>query len=189
MTFFIGLGNPGSKYFASRHNMGFSILDQLQKSIAGQTQSVPEWKSEKALEAQTYTVQGTLFVKPQTFMNLSGKAVHAAVKKYDYGSLAKKDFHSLYLIYDDLDIEVGKYRIDFGSGPKIHNGVNSVKESLGTDQFWHVRIGVDGRKGDRSFDPQDYVLSGFSTDEQTLIEKVKESVCELLAQKILGEHT
>lgn len=180
MTLIVGLGNPGDKYSASRHNTGWRVVEEIAKIQIPNT----TFQMEKSLEAETLKVNDTLLIRPQTFMNLSGTAVKAALKKYDYSALGKKDFHALFVIYDDLDIEVGKYKVIFGSGPKVHNGVNDIKEKLGTDQFWHIRVGVDGRKGDRSADPQDYVLSGFSPDEQVLIDKVVDSIVELLASKI-----
>ena len=182
MTIFVGLGNPGEKYTHSRHNTGWRTVDALASS-----QGITDWKMEKALDAKTLQIGNTLLVKPQTFMNLSGNAVKAVLKKYDYAALGKQDFHNLFIIYDDLDVEVGKYKLVFGSGPKVHNGVNHIKEVLGTDQFWHVRIGVDGRQGDRSMDPQDYVLGGFTQDEQVLIGKITDSLVELLSQKIDNE--
>lgn len=176
----VGLGNPGEKYKHSRHNMGWQVVEALVKF------QIPNLKfqMEKTLGAETLKINDTVLVKPQTYMNLSGNAVKAVLKKYDYASLGKKNLHHLFVVYDDLDLEVGRYKLVFGSGPKIHNGVNSIKETLGTDQFWHVRIGVDGRKGDRSQDPQDYVLSELLPEERQLIDKVIESIVELLEQKL-----
>lgn len=178
MQIIVGLGNPGEQYTHSRHNMGWRIADAIAKVENS------NFKDQKSLEAEVSDLGKTVLVKPLTFMNLSGNAVKAVLKKYDYASLGKKDFHSLFVIYDDLDIEVGKYKIIFGSGPKVHNGINDVRDKLGTDQFWHIRVGVDGRKGDRSVDPQDYVLSGFSPDERVLLDKVVDSIVSLLDQKI-----
>lgn len=180
MLFIVGLGNPGEKYASSRHNTGWRVLNELAKCQIPTT----KFQMEKALDAETLLVRDTLLVKPQTFMNLSGTAVKATLKKYDYATLGKRDFHSLFIIYDDLDIEVGKYKIVFGSGPKVHNGVNDITKKLGTEAFWHIRVGVDGRKGDRSIDPQDYVLSSMSPDEQALLNKVIDSIVDLLTQKI-----
>ncbi len=133
-------------------------------------------------------LQPAILVKPQTFMNLSGNAAAKVLKKYDYARFSKKDFHTVFVVYDDLDIPVGKYKLVFGSGPKVHNGINHIKEVLGTDQFWHIRIGVDGRQGDRSVDPQDYVLSGFVPDEQSLLKTVVDDVVELLSESIENEN-
>lgn len=178
MVFFIGLGNPGDKYAHSRHNMGWRVVESLAQSRSA------DFSFQKSLEAEVCVLPEAILVKPHTFMNLSGNAVRAVLKKYDYAALGKKDFHNVFLIYDDLDFAVGKYRLVFGSGPKVHNGVNNVKEVLGTDQFWHVRVGVDGRAGDRSMDPQDYVLSGFTAEEQELIEKVNGSLTDMLLEKM-----
>ncbi len=178
MVILVGLGNPGAKYIHSRHNMGFQVVERL-----GQALLLENWNEDKTCDSLVSRGEAAILVKPQTFMNLSGTAVKALLKKYDYANLGKKDFHSLFLIYDDLDLEVGKYKVVFGSRPKMHNGVNDVVEKLGTDQFWHIRIGVDGRGGDRSTDPQEYVLSGFRDDEQILIEKVVDSIVELLKAK------
>lgn len=182
MQIIVGLGNPGVQYHHSRHNMGWRVIDVLAKKL--ETEGVASWKVEKSLEAETLKVGQTILLKPHTFMNLSGMAVKAALKQYDFASLGKKDFHSLFVIYDDLDLDVGKYKIVFGSGPKAHNGVNDIKERLGTESFWHIRVGVDGRKGDRTTDPQEYVLGGLSPDEELLIEKVQDSIVELLFSKI-----
>jgi PTH1 family peptidyl-tRNA hydrolase len=161
--------------------MGFRVVEQLQKAVGVGTGTL-----DKGSQAEVAKTMGAVFVKPQTYMNLSGNAVKAVMKKYDYASLGKKDFKELFVIYDDLDLEVGKYKIVFGSGPKVHNGVNDIKEKLGTEQFWHIRVGVDGRAGDRSVDPQEYVLSGFSKDEQMLIDKVIDSIVDILSQKTLS---
>lgn len=179
MTVIVGLGNPGTKYTHSRHNMGFQVVEQLEQTLGS-----GHWTLDKTADAYICETTGAVLVQPQTYMNLSGNAVKAVMKKYDYAALGKRDFHNLFVIYDDLDIEVGKYKLIFGSGPKVHNGVNHIKEVLGTDQFWHIRVGVDGRMGDRSMDPQDYVLSGFREAEQALIDKVVDSIVEILAQKI-----
>ena len=179
MTIIVGLGNPGEKYAHSRHNMGWRVVESIQRALhSGQ------WVVDKASEAEVFEIGDAVLVKPHTFMNLSGTAVKAIMKKHDFAALGKKDFHNLFVIYDDLDLEVGKSKLVFGSGPKVHNGVNHIKDTLGTDQFWHIRIGVDGRKGDRSQDPQDYVLGGFSPDEEELVNKVIDSIVDLLKQKI-----
>lgn len=175
MTLLVGLGNPGSKYTETRHNAGFMVLDALTEET---------WNLQKSMEAETIEVGETALVKPQAYMNKSGQAVYKALKKYDYSALGKKDFSRMFVVYDDLDIPVGKYKLIFGSGPKVHNGVNSIIETLGSDQFWHVRIGVDGRNGDRSIPPEEYVLSGFRADERELFARVIDGVASLLAQHI-----
>jgi PTH1 family peptidyl-tRNA hydrolase len=175
MKFFVGLGNPGNRYQHTRHNVGFMVLDKLAND---------PWKDEKALQAQTSKTGESLLIKPQTYMNASGDAVVKALKKYEYAALGDKDFSALFVIYDDLDIPIGKYKLVFGSGPKIHNGVNSVVQSLGTDQFWHVRVGIDGRNGDRSQPSDAYVLSGIVDAEKELFTKTLDGVASLLSQHL-----
>lgn len=179
MTIIVGLGNPGAQYTHSRHNMGWRVVESLEKALV-----IGPWVVDKTSQAEIVKSDSAVLVKPQTFMNLSGNAVKAIMKKYDFGALGQKDFRNLFVIYDDLDIEVGKYKLVFGSGPKVHNGVNDVSEKLMTEQFWHIRVGVDGRAGDRSIDPQDYVLGGFTEDEDVLIGKVVDSIVDILSQKI-----
>lgn len=180
MIVIIGLGNPGDKYTHSRHNMGWRVIGELA------VRQKLDLSLQKNLEAEVGEGTSAVLARPHTFMNLSGNAVKAILKKYDYGALGKKDFHNVFVVYDDLDLPVGKYKLVFGSGPKVHNGVNHIKEVLGTEQFWHVRIGVDGRNGDRSTDPQEYVLSGFNPEEQELLTKVVDSIVTLLGQKLDG---
>lgn len=102
--------------------------------------------------------------KPSTFMNKSG----VAVKK-----LQVRNLQDLYVVHDDLDIELGKFKISFGKGPKVHNGLNSIYEQLGTKDFWHVRIGIDNRaaigfKGTG----EDYVLQNFRPEEREIIKNI-----------------
>ena len=174
MQVFVGLGNPGEKYCTTRHNLGFIVLDLLATKLQ------LNWSNDKGAQSLIAKNETFILVKPQTFMNRSGIAVKEVMKKTSYASLAAKTIPSLFLIYDDLDLEVGHYKIVFGSSPKMHNGVNSVKESLGTDQFWHLRIGVDSRKGDRSIPPEDYVLSGFTEQEQEMLSSMIDAISTLL---------
>jgi peptidyl-tRNA hydrolase, PTH1 family len=171
----IGLGNPGSKYTRTRHNIGFRCVEALaQKCGVGSD----EWKEITSLQAHIVEVNDAMFVKPQTFMNESGKAVHAVLKKYAYPQLANKDFHSVYIFHDDLDLEVGNFKILFGKRPKTHNGLDSIQQTIGSDQVWYVRLGVDDRRGDRSIPPDQYVLHPFPEEEESLVEHMVSSVVE-----------
>lgn len=174
MQVLVGLGNPGTKYRNTRHNLGFLVVDRLALKLQ------LDWKEDKGSQSLIAKNSQFTLVKPQTYMNSSGTAVKEVIKKISYASLSAKNIPTLFLIYDDLDLEVGHYKLVYGSSPKMHNGVNSVKEMLGTDQFWHLRIGVDNRKGDRSVPPEDYVLSGFTDDETQLLFSMVEAICSLL---------
>lgn len=139
MVAVVGLGNVGGKYKDTRHNVGFMFIDAF-----------PQFS-------------GVITLKPDTMMNASGKAVKKLADSY---KLLPAD---IYVIHDDLDLPLGEYKIQFGKGPKVHNGVNSVEESLGTEKFWRVRIGVDNRDPDNRVNGEGYVLQKFSSEEKKLI--------------------
>jgi PTH1 family peptidyl-tRNA hydrolase len=150
----IGLGNPGGEYVNTRHNAGFFVAEALQKRISN--------------------LQFTIYKSPN-FMNESGSFVKKLVDQY------KLDLSNLYVVHDDLDIKLGEYKIQFGKGPKDHNGVKSVDEALGSGQYWHVRIGVDNRPLDGRPMGIEYVLEKFSGEEMVVMEKVIKEVCKKLA--------
>lgn len=160
MNILIGLGNPGEKYQHSRHNVGWMFLDFLAKKL-----DLPEFSAQKKVHSDISKTNDFLLVKPQTFMNESGRAVQAVLKWYG----KEADDQHVFVIYDDLDIELGKFKIQFGSGPKIHNGLNSIREHLGGEEFWSVRVGVDSRQGDRTLSGSEYVLQSFSPDQKEIL--------------------
>lgn len=154
MKLLVGLGNPGEKYRNTRHNAGFFVADKLQSS---------------GLPADF------VIKKSDVFMNESGIFVKKLVDQY------KLDIGSLYVAHDDLDIPLGSYKIQFGVGPKVHNGVNSVEQELGTSDFWRVRIGVDNRKPDDRIQGEEYVLQDFGQEERKILEGVIAKICKKLA--------
>ena len=145
MKIIVGLGNPGREYENTRHNTGFLVLEKLKNRLikfqipnSKQTQS-SKFQFSKRFGAEVCQKGDVLLVKPQTYMNESGKSVAAILRFY------KVDPKDLWVVHDDLDIVFGDYKIHFGRGPKIHNGVNDIEERLGTEEFWRVRVGVDSR--------------------------------------------
>ncbi len=169
MKLIVGLGNPGKEYAKTRHNVGFTAIDTLAAELA------IEMKEEKKFEAKIGRVEDVLLVKPLTFMNRSGEAVARLAGFYK----VKKD--DLWVIHDDLDIVLGEYKIQKGIGPKMHNGVTSVEEKLGSKNFWRVRVGVDNRAGfEYRVVGEQYVLSEFEEKEVKIVEKVlKKAMIEL----------
>lgn len=164
MKIFVGLGNPGKKYEHTRHNVGFLALDSLFKQA--NFHQAPKFKA--LLDKIQPHKEICLLLKPQTFMNDSGVSVQSLLNFYKIkpqDKVGQKIFPNLYIIHDDLDIIFGQYKIQFGKGPKIHHGLLSIYQHLGTDQFWHVRIGVDNRNGNRSMPGSNYVLSDFTKEE------------------------
>ena len=154
MKIIIGLGNSGLDYVNTRHNVGFMVIDALKKS-------------------SKYRV-----LKSTNFMNESGSFVKALYTKYNI------QYSDLYIVHDDLDIPLGSYKIQLGHSPKDHNGIKSVDESLGTDQYWHVKVGVDNRMEEPSFAKatagKEYVLQNFSEEEKVILDKVVKEVASKL---------
>lgn len=149
-----GLGNPGSKFANSRHNVGFMLADILFEKL-----SFKRWS--RGFDAHFVENKDYIIVKPKTYMNLSGKSLLALKKEFDL------ETESFIIIYDDITLPLGYLRIRKGGQSGGHNGVKSAIECLGND-FIRVRIGVGGPKGDL----KDYVLEDFSISEKKIIEKV-----------------
>jgi len=150
----VGIGNVGEKYADTRHNAGFMLLDKL----SGKLES-----------------KNVILAKSDTMMNSSGIAVLKLVKDH---KLAPQD---LYVVHDDLDLRLGEYKIQLGKGPKVHNGVNSVEESLRTSDFWRVRVGVDNRDPENRTPGDKYVLEKFTLEEREILENTLEQICKKLA--------
>lgn len=153
MKLIIGLGNPGEKYKANRHNVGHIVVDALQES--GLSQGVIAKKTNAFKLAKT-----------ESFMNVSGEAVRRLVNFY------KVSPEDLYIIHDDLDIPLGEYKIQKGKGPKLHYGIQSIEEALGTPDFWRVRVGVDNRDPNNRIPGEKYVLQDFTQDERETFKEV-----------------
>lgn len=150
----IGLGNPGRKYEKTRHNVGFFVIDELiERHHLDFTKS--KFKCDYAME--DIGGEKVLFIKPQTFMNLSGEGVRPLL---DFYKIAVED---IVVIYDDLDLPTGKIRLREKGGHGGHNGIRSLIEHLGTKEFKRIRIGV-GRPTNNT-PVVKYVLQPFLKEE------------------------
>lgn len=158
MKLIVGLGNPEEKYLKTRHNAGFMVVERVAAELG-----IPSFKSNKKLLSLITSNRSIILAKPTTFMNSSGRAVAKLVSHF------KVDPDSLWVVHDDLDIPLGKYKIQKGVGPKIHKGIASIEESLGRDDFWRVRVGVDNRNPLTRIAGEQYVLQNFSQDELKII--------------------
>ncbi len=154
----VGLGNPGREYARTRHNVGFVCADQLAKHAS--LKFAHRWSQ---AHVATGTLAGTsiALAKPQTWMNNSGDSVRGLVRRF---GLKAED---VIIVYDDVDLPVGRLRLRAGGSSGGHRGVKSIIERLGSNGFTRVRIGV-GRPEPR--DTVDYVLSTFDSAESALIE-------------------
>ena len=154
MKCIIGLGNPGRKYAKTRHNIGFMVLDELEKR---QSIRLDKHKFKCDYQIETFGTEKVLFIRPQTFMNLSGEGVRPLLDFY------KVDYHNVLVIYDDLDLPTGKIRLREKGGHGGHNGIRSLIDHLGTKDFKRLRIGI-GRPEDRT-PVVNYVLKPFAKAE------------------------
>lgn len=169
MRVIVGLGNPGEKYEDTRHNLGFVTLDHLLKKYEPLKESNWDNNSKTKCEIKKLSICNipTLLVKPQTYMNNSGMGVKAALDYY------KAKSEDLIVIHDDLDLPLGKLQIRFGGGSAGHNGIESLLETLKTDKFLRIRMGIghpkriDGAKfnTDHHQSVEGYVLSNFLENE------------------------
>lgn len=159
MILWAGLGNPGSKYAGNRHNVGFMVIDAL----AGRYSSDSEKSKFSALICEAIVPTGNgnvrvLLLKPQTYMNESGRAVQKAMQFY------KIPADKVYVFHDELDLAPFKLRVKFGGGIAGHNGLRSIREHIG-ENFYRIRLGI-GHPGHKD-KVHNYVLSDFSKAEQT----------------------
>ena len=168
MKLLVGLGNPGEKYSNTRHNVGFMVVDRMVPDILD-----PSSVKIKKLYISLMTYdKGLVFVKPQTFMNNSGDAVKKIIGLY------KVHPNDLYIIHDDLDLTLGNFKIQKGKGPREHKGLNSIYKSIGTQDFWHVRVGVDNRGSEKRISGEEYILQNFAPNELTSLENVISDVID-----------
>ncbi len=158
MYIFVGLGNPGTKYDNTRHNIGFETIDYLSRKFDIKMKKL---KHKAILGEGRYKGEKIILVKPQTYMNLSGDTV---LSLYHYYDVPKEQ---LMVIYDDIDIPVGSLRIRKKGSAGTHNGMKDIIYKLKFDDFPRLRIGVG--KSDR-LPLKNHVLSGFSKSEIPLIE-------------------
>jgi PTH1 family peptidyl-tRNA hydrolase len=151
----VGLGNPGRQYEDTRHNVGWKVADELARRLDG------SWKSKFSGKLAETRLDGhrLVLLKPETFMNDSGRSVAAAARFF------KVEPESLLVVHDDVDLEPGRLQARAGGGLAGHNGLRSLAQALGSQEFLRLRIGV-GRPGRGDRRPvADYVLSPFAPED------------------------
>lgn len=153
----VGLGNPGSKYERTRHNIGFRVIESLVNEYEG------DWKTESKLDALTSNIMiggnKVIALKPQLFMNLSGGPLRKAMK---WLGIAKEQ---VLIVYDDKDMEFGKLRFRESGSSGGHNGIKSIIEQLGSEEFDRLKIGVANELIQKQ-DTADFVLAKFTKEEE-----------------------
>lgn len=169
----VGLGNPGDKYSATRHNIGFVVADELALRIGGKFTS----NKHRALVSESRLGIGVdapklVIAKPQTYMNDSGDSV-SPLSKY-FGCNAEH----IIAIHDELDIPFNSIRVKIGGGDNGHNGLKSLSQSLGTPDYFRIRVGI-GRPNTPQ-DTADYVLDNFSKSERLVVPDLVARACDAI---------
>ena len=166
MWLIVGLGNPGSQYQRNRHNIGFMAVDEI---VRRHDLSSSKKKFQALLSEGEIAGEKVLVLKPQTYMNLSGQSVQAAVSFY------KIPLDHVVVFHDDLDLAFGKIRVKFSGGAAGHNGLRSIDDHLGKE-YWRVRLGI-GHPGDKEFVTQ-HVLGDFAKADKLWLEKLLEVIAD-----------
>lgn len=173
---FVGLGNPGEKYSDTRHNAGFWWIDLVADQHNINLQNSDKFSSSIGKLSNSYEIY---FAKPSTYMNDSGKALAAIIKFY------KINPYEILVVHDDLDIDVGQAKLKFGGSHGGHNGLKSIFASIGSQDFWRLKIGI-GHPGDKHL-VVDYVLKNPSSKERSLIDESIEESSQLFNEIASGQ--
>jgi len=168
MKLIVGLGNPGKEYENTRHNVGFQTIDLFAQKL-GITISKSKFNG---LYTETL-IHGekVILLKPQSYINLSGEVIYKFV---DFYKIALND---LLIVHDDLDLEVGTFKIKKKGSSGGHNGLKNIELHLGTQEYCRIKIGISNNK---NIDTKDYVLGKISNSESKLLNQVKEEVLFVL---------
>ncbi|MEA1953771.1 MAG: aminoacyl-tRNA hydrolase [Campylobacterota bacterium] len=172
MTLFVGLGNPGLQYESTRHNIGFKVIDKLVNDQKARD------ISKTSFQGKLYRSANTFFLKPTTYMNLSGKSLQAVKHFY------KIELEDILVIHDDIDLPFGALRFKKGGGHGGHNGLKSIDAYI-TKEYLRVRIGVG--KPEHKSQVANYVLHDFSEKEHQLLAKLIEHVAQACRVLVTGE--
>jgi len=167
MKLIVGLGNPGRKYKNTKHNVGFMCLDFYAK------QNNLKFKKENKFSGESLKIGNTVFLKPHTFMNLSGESLHKIMHFYDV------QIENVLVIYDDLSLPLGKIRLREKGSAGGHNGIKSIIQHVKTNEFKRMKVGIDSNP---LIDAKNYVLSKFSKEESKILDETI-----LVAQDIIND--
>lgn len=176
MKLIVGLGNPTVQYANTRHNVGFDVIDQLAEQY-----QIPldTFKHKGAYGKGKIEGETVILLKPMTYMNLSGESVIQVAKYF------KIPAENIIVVYDDINLDVGRLRIREKGSAGGHNGIKNIISCLGTDGFARIRVGV-GMKPPK-MDLADYVLSRFSEEERNLMECGYDNACKAMCLMVTDQ--
>lgn len=183
MKLIVGLGNPGSKFEYTRHNIGFMVVEKFVKERLPLAPSINAWKDESKFSSKVCRLDDCIVVKPQAYMNRSGDAVLTLINFY------KIDVSELLIVHDDIDLPLGKIRIRKGGASAGHHGIDSIIKNLHTDNFLRFRLGIGRGKLDKEHtadhnlhrkDVEKFVVSLFKDNEAGEVKKMIKNGVEAL---------
>ena len=166
MKLIVGLGNPGKKYNNTRHNSGFMAIDNYIRK----NNLIEKSKFNGIYSEIMINNEKIILLKPQTYMNLSGSCVIQFVNYYNI------NIEDIYVIYDDVDYEIGKFKIKRNGSSGGHNGIKSIINNLKTENIKRIKIGISKN----TIPLEDYVLKKFSKEEKNRIDNVISSICDVI---------
>jgi PTH1 family peptidyl-tRNA hydrolase len=167
MKLIIGLGNPGLKYINTRHNVGFKVINKLAKLI---NIKIRCRKYKSMIGSGKISGNEVILAKPMTYVNLSGEAVELLVRNFQV------PLTELLVVYDDINLELGKIRIRKKGSAGGHNGMKSIIDKLNSQEFTRMRIGIGSPE--HGIEVRDYVLSNFTKEEKKIIENTIEKAAQ-----------
>ena len=172
MLLFVGLGNPNPNNSNNRHNVGFLVIDEMNKKFKLSKQK-PKFKG--LLTTGNINEQKVYAIKPLTFMNSSGICIKELIEYF------KIDVKNVFVFHDDMDIDLGKVKVKFGGSSAGHNGIESIDKNIGKS-YSRIRIGI-GRPQENSTGA-DHVLNNFSNEEMNNVQNVTKNIMESLSSLI-----
>ncbi len=171
MFLVVGLGNPGSQYEFTKHNVGFLTVDYLADKL---NIKINKLKFKGLFAKEKIENEDVVLLKPQTYMNLSGESVR------DFANFFKIPPENIIVVVDDVDLPMGKIRIRKKGSAGTHNGMKSIIYQLQSDNFIRIKVGIE--REDRKDDLADYVLKGFSKDEVPIMEESMERAAKAVLE-------
>jgi len=172
MKLIVGLGNPGKEYEKTRHNMGFMAIDTFADKYKF---SFNKNKMDGIYAEGTIANEKVILLKPQKYMNLSGEVIRKFIEYY------KIDIQDILIIHDDMDLDIGKFKIRYKGGSAGHNGLKNIETNLKTQEYKRIRIGISR---DKNYDVVDYVLGKLSQEEkkqaQEVFDKIPDIICDFI---------
>lgn len=172
MKLIVGLGNPGKEYENTRHNIGFMVIDKIAEKY---NLNIKDKKFNGLYETTIINNEKIVFLKPQSYINLSGEVIR---KFIDFFNI---DIQDILIINDDLDLNIGSYKIKKKGSSGGHNGLKNIELHLNTQEYKRIKVGI---ANDKTLNTRDYVLGKFNKDDSIIIDKTIDVVVDIVLDSL-----